>query len=57
VKVLNKFNHLNIKEANTLYDVFFKLIEHIDRSIAQIEYASAIDNLMSCTVLYLILLS
>jgi len=46
VKVLNKFNHLNIKEANTLYDVFFKLIENIDRLIAQIEYANVIDSLI-----------
>jgi len=46
VKVLNKFNHLNIKKANTLYDVFFKLIENIDRLIAQIEYANVIDSLI-----------
>jgi len=33
-KVLNKSNHLNIKEANTLYDVSFKLIENFGWTIA-----------------------
>ena len=45
-KMLNKFKHLNIKEANTPYDVSFKLIENIGRSVAQIEYTSAIGSLM-----------
>lgn len=27
-KILNKSNHLNIKETNTIYDVSFKLIEN-----------------------------
>ena len=45
-KILNKFNHLNIKEANTPYDVSSKLTENTCRSVAQIEYASAIGSLM-----------
>ena len=45
-KILNKFNHLNIKEANTPYDVSSKLTENTGRSVAQIEYASAIGSLM-----------
>ena len=45
-KILNKFKHLNIKEANTLYDVSSKLTENTGRSVAQIEYASAIGSLM-----------
>jgi hypothetical protein len=36
-KVLNKFNHLNIKEANTQFDVSFKLTKNTSRSVAQIE--------------------
>jgi hypothetical protein len=45
-KVLNKFNHLNIKVANTPYDVSCKLIENTGRSIVQIEYASVIGSLI-----------
>lgn len=45
-KVLNKFSHLNIKEANTPFDVSFKLTENTGRTIAQVEYASAIRSLM-----------
>ena len=45
-KILNKFNHLNIKEANTPYDVSSKLTENTGRSVSQIEYASAIGSLM-----------
>ena len=45
-KILNKFNHLNIKEANTPYDVSSKLTENTGISVAQIEYASAIGSLM-----------
>lgn len=45
-KVLNKFKHLNIKEASTPYDVSAKLSENSGRAIAQIEYASAIGSLM-----------
>lgn len=51
-KILNKFNHLNIKEANTPYDVACKLSENSNRAITQIEYASAICSLlyaMHCT--------
>ena len=45
-KVLNKFNHLNIKEANIPYVVSFKLTKNSGRSIAQIEYASTISSLI-----------
>ena len=45
-KVLTKFKHLNIKEANTPYDVSSKLVENSGRTVAQIEYASAIGSLM-----------
>ena len=51
-KILNKFKHLNIKEANTPYDVSSKLTKNAGRSVAQIEYASAIRSLMyamNCT--------
>ena len=44
-KVLSKFSHLNIKEANTPYDVSSKLTENNGREVAQIEYASAIESL------------
>ena len=37
-------NLLNIKEANTPFDVSFKLTENIDRLIVQIEYVSPIGN-------------
>jgi hypothetical protein len=45
-KVLNKFNHLNIKKSNTLFDVSFKLTKNTDKSIAWIEHVSAIGNLI-----------
>ena len=45
-KILNKFNHLNIKKANTPYDVSSKLTKNTSRSVAQIEYASTIGSLM-----------
>ena len=45
-KVLSKFSHLNIKEANTPYDVSSKLAENNGREVAQIEYASVIGSLM-----------
>lgn len=51
-KILNKFNHLDIKEANTPYDVACKLSKNSNRAIAQIEYASAIGSFlyaMHCT--------
>jgi hypothetical protein len=43
---------LNIKEANTIFDVSFKLTGNTDRLIVPIEYASAIDSsmyVMHCT--------
>ncbi|KAI3790550.1 hypothetical protein L2E82_03664 [Cichorium intybus] len=48
-KILNKFDHLNIKEANTPYDSSCKLDKNSGRAIAQIEYASAIGCLMYVT--------
>ena len=45
-KVLLKFNHLKFKEANTPYDSSIKLLENAGRAVAQLEYASAIGNLM-----------
>ena len=45
-KVLEKFEHLKIKESNTPYDPNFKLEENIGRPVAQLEYASAIGSLM-----------
>ena len=45
-KVLSKFKHVHIKEANTPYDVSSKLTGNSGRAVAQIEYASAIGNLM-----------
>nr|GFA49551.1 retrotransposon protein, putative, Ty1-copia subclass [Tanacetum cinerariifolium] len=41
-KFKDKFQHLNIKEANTSYESSCKLVENNGRDIAQIEYASAI---------------
>nr|GEZ35137.1 retrotransposon protein, putative, Ty1-copia subclass [Tanacetum cinerariifolium] len=41
-KIIDKFQHLNIEEANTPYEPFCKLVENDERAIAQIEYASAI---------------
>lgn len=45
-KVIHKFNHLKIKEANTPYDSSIKLLENSGRAVAQLEYASAIGSLM-----------
>ena len=45
-KVLKKFNHLNIKEANNLIDPSIKLISNEGRAVAQLEYASVIGSLM-----------
>ena len=45
-KVILKFNHLGIKEANTPFDVSNKLIENSGRSVSQLNYASAIGSLM-----------
>ncbi|GKD59621.1 zinc finger, CCHC-type containing protein, partial [Tanacetum coccineum] len=41
-KIIDKFQHLNIKEANTPYESSCKLVENDGRAVAQIEYASAI---------------
>ncbi|XP_072054922.1 secreted RxLR effector protein 161-like [Arachis hypogaea] len=45
-KVLETFDHLTIKESNTLYDPNLKLEGNMGRLIAQLEYASAIESLM-----------
>ncbi|GLT33023.1 hypothetical protein SLA2020_076460 [Shorea laevis] len=45
-KMLNKFQHLNIKEAPTPYDPSTKLTLNSDHVVAQLEYASAIGSLM-----------
>ena len=45
-KILEKFKHLGIKEANTPYDTSIKLVENTGRAVAQLEYASAIGSLM-----------
>nr|GEW69146.1 hypothetical protein [Tanacetum cinerariifolium] len=41
-KIIDKFQHLNIEEANTPYELSCKLVENNGRAVAQIEYASAI---------------
>ncbi|GJS09109.1 retrovirus-related pol polyprotein from transposon TNT 1-94 [Tanacetum coccineum] len=48
-KIIDKFQHLNIEEANTPYESSCKLIENNGRAVAQIEYASAIGCLMYAT--------
>ena len=45
-KVLQRFEHLNIKEANTHFDRSIKLGKNFGRAIAQLEYASAIGSMM-----------
>ena len=45
-KVLQRFEHLNIKEANTPFNQSIKLDENIGRVIAQLEYVSAIGSMM-----------
>ena len=45
-KILNKFKHLNIKKANTLFDFSMKLNDYCDKAVAQLENASAIGSLM-----------
>ena len=45
-KVIQRFEHLNIKEANTHFDQSIKLGENIGRTITQLEYASAIGSMM-----------
>nr|GEY60703.1 zinc finger, CCHC-type [Tanacetum cinerariifolium] len=41
-KIIDKFQHLNIEEANTPYESSCKLVENDGIAIAQIKYASAI---------------
>ena len=45
-KLLLKFKHLQIKEANTPYDPSETLLNNSGRSVAQLEYASVIGSLM-----------
>ena len=48
-KVLEKFSHLKIKEANTPFDPSIKLVKNVGRTVAQLEYSSAIGSLMYAT--------
>ena len=55
-KVILKFKHLEIKEANTLFDSSVKLNENSIREIAQLEYSSTIGSMMyamHCTIPYI----
>jgi hypothetical protein len=45
-KMLDKFKHLNIKEANTPFDYSIKLNDYCDKAVSQLQYASAIRSLM-----------
>jgi hypothetical protein len=45
-KVLLKFKHLEIKEANTPFDSSVKLNKNYGRAITQLKYASAIGSMM-----------
>ncbi|RVW81286.1 Retrovirus-related Pol polyprotein from transposon TNT 1-94 [Vitis vinifera] len=45
-KVVSKFSHLKIKDANTPFDSSIKLEKNDGGSVAQLEYASAIGSLM-----------
>ena len=45
-KVLQRFEHLNIKEANTPFNRSIKLGENNGRAIAQLENTSAIGSMM-----------
>ena len=45
-KVLQRFEHLNIKEANTTFYWIIKLGENTGRGIAQLKYASTIGSMM-----------
>ena len=45
-KVLQRFEHLNLKEANTHFDQNIKFGENTGRAIAQLEYASAIGSMI-----------
>ena len=44
--MLQRFEHLNIKEANTSFDRSIKLGENTGRAIAQLENTSAIGSMM-----------
>ncbi|GKA38068.1 retrovirus-related pol polyprotein from transposon TNT 1-94 [Tanacetum coccineum] len=48
-KIIDKFQHLNIEEANTPYESSCKMVENNGRAVAQVEYASAIGCLMYAT--------
>ena len=45
-KVVSKFSHLKIKDANTPFNSSVKLEKNDGRVVAQLEYASAIRSLM-----------
>jgi hypothetical protein len=45
-KMLLKYKHLNVKEVNTPFDSNYKLVENTGRTIAQLEFASAIGSMM-----------
>jgi hypothetical protein len=45
-KMFDKFKHLNIKEANTLFDSSMKLNDYFDKTVAQLEYVSVIESFM-----------
>ena len=44
--MLQRFEHLNIKEANTSFDLSIKLGENTRRAITLFEYASANGSMM-----------
>lgn len=44
--IMEKFKHLNIKDANTPFDSSIKLVKNVGRDVGQLEYASAIGSLM-----------
>ena len=48
-KIVSKFSHLEIKDANSPFDSSVKLEKNDDRALAQLEYASAIRSLMYVT--------
>lgn len=45
-KIKNKFNHLDVKEVNTPHYVDCKLFKNSNRTISQLEYASAVGSLL-----------
>ena len=52
--MLQRFEHININEANTPFDQSIKLGENTGRAIAQLKYASAIGSMIyaiHCTIL------